>query len=88
MPRILNTPGGNALIIDALRKLHGRQIERSEMASEFELREMQKPGGRFKQAAFEREWKTYVDENPLFADSDFALEAQPDGDGWSIREIP
>lgn len=87
MPRIVNTPGGNALIVETLGRLNKRQIERAQMATEFESR-----NGRFNKAMFEREWKEYIETNPLFEDLAENMIAAPqatmpqDNGGWTPDE--
>lgn len=62
-PRIVNSPGGNALMIEIFSRINKRAIDKARMAAEFE-----QTNGRFKQREFEQQWRKYVDENPLFDD--------------------
>lgn len=63
MPRILNTQGGNAMIIEVFKRISQREVERAQMATQYE-----QENGRFNKADFERKWNQHVEENGLFDD--------------------
>lgn len=78
MPRIVNSPGGNRIILDVLGRLSQRNMERAQRATEFAER-----NGRFVKPDFEREWAEYNNQNALFDD----LQPEAPDDGWSIEEV-
>jgi len=62
-PRIVNTPGGNKIIVEVLKRLGQRAIERSAAATKYE-----QDNGRFNKADFERQWNEYSKNTNLFDD--------------------
>jgi hypothetical protein len=77
VPRIENSEEGNAILIDMWGRIQRRQIEKARQAAEYESRH-----GRFSRSDFDREWRTYVDANPLFEDLESVWggeEPTPDG---------
>lgn len=85
MPRIVNTPGGNKMIIEVLKRVSARAVERAQKATEFE----QSHEGRFKQVDFEKEWAKHVNENSLFEDLNpkSANDQEVPDDSWSEAQL-
>lgn len=63
VPRIQNTEGGNAILLDMWGRIQERALLKAQMAAEYEQKH-----GRFSKTRFEKEWKEYVDANSLFPD--------------------
>ncbi|MCG8357327.1 MAG: hypothetical protein MI920_17320 [Kiloniellales bacterium] len=67
-PQLSNTPGGNRLIIDYLRRLNDRAVLRARRMADFaqQNRSLNPPG----QSSFFQEWRAFEQQNPVFTRED------------------